>query len=119
TSRQSEERFALASRATSDVVWDWDLSTDHITWGDSMHRLLGCGPEEVRPDSAFWCARVHPGDEKAVMASMDAVITSGQHFWSSEYRFRRHDGAYAYILDRGYVLHDKEGKPVRMIGAMQ
>ena len=118
-SRGSEERFKLAARATSDVVWDWDLVTDYIEWSDSMHRLIRCLPEDIEPDFTFWFSRIHPEDERPVLASLEAVIKSSEQFWSSEYRLRRNDGSYAYVLDRGYVVQDKAGKPVRMIGAMQ
>lgn len=38
--------------------------------------------------------------------------------WTDEYRFRRFDGTYANVLDRGHVIRNNEGKAVRMIGAM-
>jgi len=37
-------------------------------------------------------------------------------FWSDEYRLRRGDGSYSYVIDRAYVVHDDKGKPIRMIG---
>jgi two-component system sensor histidine kinase/response regulator len=46
------------------------------------------------------------------------VIESGGRYWSSEYRYRRADGSYADVFDRGYVLLDDHDRPVRMIGAM-
>ena len=30
----------------------------------------------------------------------------------------RKDSSHAYVLDRGYIIHDDEGRPVRMIGGM-
>ncbi|MGH7277562.1 MAG: ATP-binding protein, partial [Candidatus Rokuibacteriota bacterium] len=39
--------------------------------------------------------------------------------WAQEYRFRRADGSFAAVFDRGYVIRDGGGHPVRMIGAMQ
>ena len=46
------------------------------------------------------------------------VIDHGGDAWSGEYRFRCQDGRYAYVLDRGHVIRDATGKPVRMIGGM-
>src|SRR5690606_1849129 len=34
--RESIERFRIIAKATADVVWDWDLITDTIWWGDGM-----------------------------------------------------------------------------------
>ncbi|MDG2570759.1 HWE histidine kinase domain-containing protein, partial [Vibrio parahaemolyticus] len=38
--------------------------------------------------------------------------------WSHEYRFRCASGHYATVLDRGYMVRDAAGRPVRMISAM-
>ncbi|MBL8717509.1 MAG: response regulator, partial [Myxococcales bacterium] len=46
------------------------------------------------------------------------AIEFGQETWQDEYRFRCADGSYAQVLDRGLVLRDAEGRPLRMIGAM-
>jgi hypothetical protein len=43
--------------------------------------------------------------------------TSNIH-WHDEYRFRKADGTYSDVLDRGYVLRDNKGEAIRMIGAM-
>ncbi len=50
--------------------------------------------------------------------SIHAVIDGSGTDWSDEYRFRRADGRYADVLDRGYVLRDMAGTPLRMVGAM-
>src|SRR3989475_328656 len=61
---------------------------------------------------------LHPGGRARVGSSLDDVIGGGGSVWSAEYRFRRHDGTFATIVDRGYVLHDASGHPVRMIGSV-
>lgn len=38
--------------------------------------------------------------------------------WSDQYRLCRADGAYAHVLDRGYVLRNEEGRSVRAVGAL-
>ncbi len=49
---------------------------------------------------------------------MRTALKGSDEHWSSEFRFRRSDGSYAYVYDRGYILRDPAGKPVRMIGAL-
>ncbi len=39
--------------------------------------------------------------------------------WQDQYRFKCADGSYKYVLDRGFLLKDEEGRAVRMIGAIQ
>jgi PAS domain S-box-containing protein len=43
---------------------------------------------------------------------------STKRFWSAEYRFRRADGSYAYVANRGFVICDDCNKPIRMIGGI-
>jgi len=114
---EEKERFELAARATNDAVWDWNLVTDQIWWNDGMRTLFGYGPEQ-QPSIDEWTASVHPEDEPRVTAKLYGAIKSGQDFWSDNYRFKRSDGRWADIFDRGWVMRDASGKPVRMVGAM-
>lgn len=116
--RQSEERFQIVARATNDALWDWDLLTNKVWWNQSVQTLFGYSVEEVGSDLNWWCDRIHPNDTQRIISDVNAAIANGEQFWSGEYRFRRSDGSYADILDRSYVVRDRTGRPVRMIGAM-
>jgi len=52
------------------------------------------------------------------MTSIHGAIEADGQAWSDEYRFKRADGSYADILDRGYILRAPDGRAARMIGAM-
>jgi len=43
------------------------------------------------------------------------VIDSKKQFWSQEYQFLCKGNYYVYVLDRGFVMYDAEGKATRMI----
>ena len=45
-------------------------------------------------------------------------MASGEGAWRSEYRFRRGDGSYAAVRDRGFLQRGEDGLPRRMVGAM-
>jgi len=113
------ERFRLLARVTNDVVWDWNLVNDTIWWNDTYQTLFGYPPEEIPPGIDSWYERIHPEDRERIFKGMHTLIDSGGQTWSDEYRFRRHDGSYASILDRAFVIRDPEDIAVRMIGAMQ
>jgi PAS domain S-box-containing protein len=63
-------------------------------------------------------SRLHPEDEKRVLEQYYVLIGKGSSIFSCEYRFRRKDGGYAYVLDRGHIIRNAAGKAVRMIGGM-
>jgi PAS domain S-box-containing protein len=119
--RRSEERLRLAWQATRDVIWDWDILHDSQRWNVAGTEVFGWSDAVDAPQTAaWWLDRVHPDDRMRVTADFHAVLDdpAGDR-WEDEYRFRRADGAYARVLDRGFVLRDARGRPTRMIGAMQ
>ncbi|SFL39660.1 PAS domain-containing protein [Methylobacterium pseudosasicola] len=118
TLRETEERYRLASRATNDAIWDWNLTTNQILWNEALQTAHGYGPDAIEPTGDWWIAHIHPDDRARIDASIHAVIDGTGLVWSNEYRFQRADGAYASILDRGYVIRAGDGRAIRMIGAM-
>lgn len=112
----SEERFRLVARATNDTLWDWDLTINKVWWSESFHKMFGY--EEHAITRQEWMERIHPEERDNVEESIHNAIHDSHSQWSQEYRFRRSDGEYAYVLDRGYILHNEFGVPYRMLGSM-
>ncbi|MEW5929760.1 MAG: PAS domain-containing protein [Gemmatimonadota bacterium] len=117
--REEEERYRLVTRATNDVIWDWDVAAGEIRWNEAIGRVFGYGPEALHTAADWWYDHVHPDDRERVVGGIHAVIGGGGEVWSDEYRFRRADGSYAEVRDRGYVARDAGGRPLRMIGSME
>lgn len=115
----SEERFHVVASATTDVIWDWDLVHDHIWWSEGMTQLFGHTLEEQSSKIDWWANLVHPEDRSRVSASLNRIRRSDDDVhWSEEYRLRRADGSYAIVHDRGDILRDSQGKPIRMVGGI-
>lgn len=113
-----EKRFQYVARATKDAIWDWDLVTQAISWTSGIQTTFRHMTHEIGPGPRWWFEHLHPEDRERVERSRQAAIESGGETWSAEYRFLSGDGKYASVLDRGYVMRDSTGRPVRMIGAM-
>jgi PAS domain S-box-containing protein len=116
--RMSEERFLLSSRATNDVVYDWDMRINAIWWNENLSTRFGYAPDVGGYDLAWWRRAVHPDDLGRVSAELGRAIARRAQTFSSEYRFARADGSHAFVIDRGCLVYDDSGAPVRMIGAM-
>ncbi|MFN3376697.1 MAG: EAL domain-containing protein [Burkholderiaceae bacterium] len=116
--RLSEERFHHIARATADAIWDWNLESDTMWWSDGMQTLFGIPPDALEPDSRSWTNRLHPQERNSVLHSIESVIQGTGNHWSAEYRFRRFDGSYAWVLDRGFVIRDERQRALRMVGGM-
>jgi PAS domain S-box-containing protein len=119
--RESEERLRLAWQATRDVIWDWDILHDAQRWSVAGAEVFGWRDAVDAPQTARWALeRMHSDDRLRVTADLRAVLDDPAcNHWEDEYRFVRANGGYADVLDRGFVIRDDHGKPIRMIGSMQ
>ncbi len=111
-----EQRYRLAAHATNDAIWDWRISDGHVIWNGALSALFGHAYTETT--AQWWLDHIHPDDLARIDTDIHAVIADGGTAWKGEYRFRRADGSYASVLDRGTVLRGPGGEPIRMIGAM-
>ncbi|HYH99156.1 PAS domain S-box protein [Hyalangium sp.] len=117
--RQSETRYRLVTLATHDAVWDWNLDTNQVQWGENLQRLTGYEATGVVSAIEWWSEHIHPEDRERVLGGVQAVLEGGGNHWAEEYRFRHVDGSYMLVAERGYVVRDEQGRAVRMVGALQ
>ncbi len=118
TIRLEQERFELAARAATDAIWDMDVKASQLWWSDGMEKLFGYTKAEAGSSLDFWTERLHPDERDNVVAGFHRAIDGSASFWADEYRFRCRDGHYAYVLDRGFLVRDADGRAVRMVGGM-
>jgi len=111
-------RLELVAEATSDGIWDVDLTTDTLWHNEAYLTAFGYAPEETRASTPWWREHIHPQDRQDVLAGLDQTLRGEQDRWSARYRFRRPDGTYAWVLARARVLRDGQGRAVRLVGSM-
>ena len=116
--RRIQERDRLLERATNDAIWDWSVGTNRLQWNEAVQAMFGYSRDKLEPKIEWWKERVHPDDRRRIFNGRDAALQTGGEFWADEYRFRRGDGTYADVIDRGYIIHDNQGVPIRMVGSM-
>lgn len=116
---EANQRFELVTKATFDTIWDWDLVKNTVYWGEGYELLFGYKIDGLQMNPSSWTDNIHPEDFERVMGGIHEVIDGGGTKWFDEYRFRKNDNTYAVVLDKGIVVRDKSGNPVRMVGAMQ
>jgi two-component system sensor kinase FixL len=117
--REAEERYRLAAQATNDAIWDHDFRQNVIDWGDNAATVLGVDQARLgRTPGRWWSERIHPDEKQALLQSLNDAIKGEARRWSGTYRFRRDDGSWADVLDRGFIIRDADGKAVRAVGAI-
>lgn len=117
--KESLERYNIVAKATSDTITDYDVTLDRMEYNEGIQNMFGYSISQVSRDGSWWDDKIHPEDKEIVKSRTEEVYKKKQNQLQLEYRFRCADGTYKYVLDRSYLLKDKDGKPLRMIGSMQ
>lgn len=115
--RQSEERWQLALRGNNDGIWDWNVQTNEVFFSERWKEMLGYRNEEVQNSLEEWSKRVHPDDLGWVTQAIQDHFAQKTPYYITEHRVLAKDGTYKWILDRGQVLLDEQGNPIRMVGS--
>ncbi|HYC33731.1 MAG TPA: PAS domain S-box protein, partial [Gemmatimonadales bacterium] len=112
--RESEERFRTIANAAPALMWLSDAD-NRCTWfnqpwlaftGRALDHELGSG----------WMAGIHPDDlERYTRADREAFELRVPV--TQEYRLRRHDGEYRWIMDRGEPVFGPDGSFTGFAGA--
>ncbi len=113
------ERYDFISKATSDTIWDWDISRDTIVYNGGIHKMFGYTSIEVQEIRTWWINNIHEQDIDHVNHMLQVAFKRQSQNVELMYRYKCADGSYKYIFDRAFILYDKNGVPVRMIGSMQ
>jgi|GEM_PF-2022399 len=113
------ERYQYVSRATSDAIWDYDLNTGSVLWGEGFLKIFGYSADMLQSDIQTWHNRIHPDDAERVEIKLKAFFESKEFNRRDDYRFLKSDGNYAHVVDKAFLIRDSRGTPLRMIGALQ
>ena len=115
--RESEERYALASRAANDGIWDWNLISGEVYYSPRWKSLLNLDEDLMISSSDDWFERVHPDDIERLNLAISDHLKGITSVLECEYRILRKDGRYMYAICRGMALFDEKGKPYRIAGS--
>src|ERR1700761_7329027 len=85
--RRSEERYAVAVRATNDGIWDWDLTARRVHFSERWRTLLGYEDTDAE-GMAAWFELVHLDDLDRLRHEIDASVTGASPYFENEHRIR-------------------------------
>jgi two-component sensor histidine kinase len=113
--KRAEERFETATAAMEGFVYEWDQTTGGVVRGPGVGSVVG---EELAPTSDAWMCRVHPDDQARIETELRACFAvPSRNGYALEYRVRRADGSWAWVMDRGRVVRAAgSGVVVRTLG---
>lgn len=112
--RESEARFHMM--ADSAPVFIWMANTDGSRWFFNKVWLdyTGRNLEDEKDD--MWMSNIHPDDIEGFREAY-ALATGIQKPFKLDYRLRRNDGVYRWVLDTGTPRFTLDGAFVGFIGS--
>jgi PAS domain S-box-containing protein len=116
--RETEDRFQLAVRGSSDGLWDWNIATNNVWWSRQYRELLGYEADDLPATYDSWESRLHPNDRERTLDALRRHIDEDGSY-DIEYRLKTKNDGYRWFLSRGVVASDDTGKPLRMAGSIQ
>jgi PAS domain S-box-containing protein len=114
---ESEERYALVTRATSDGIYDWNVKEDVLFISDSLIRILDF--DHNIGTSLTWADRLHPDDLAGYVDALRTHFKEQAEAVDIEYRVRAKSGGYRWLHDRSVGERDHQGRVVRLVGAIR
>ncbi len=117
--QKSEERYRLIAEQTGQLIYEIDLENGHIEWAGAITELTGYSNKEIENlDFYDWLDHIHPEDRRRVQQSFRSCWNTGERF-EEEFRFKRKDGSYFYVKNKGVYLRDDEDYISRALGVME
>lgn len=114
----SEQRYSLAQRAANIGSWDWNIISGDLIWSEKIEPMFGFKNGKFKGTYEAFLESIHPDDRDFVIKSVNDCLKHKKRY-AIEHRIVWPDGTTRWVLERGDVIRDKNGKPKRMLGVVQ
>ena len=117
TLHRSEERLELALIGGEQGAWDWDLAADTMYVSALMLKMLGLEGNDRYLSKEQRLSAIHPDDHEKARTQLIAHLSGQLDLFQMELRLRCLDGSFKWMLIRGKVVEQREGRSTRLAGS--
>ena len=114
--QEAHEHLMLAVRGSKVGIWEWNVIEDRMYLSPQYRSMLGFGDDELQGGRAVVRALIHPDDYERVSAGVQACLSGKTATWECEYRLRRKDETYVWVLSNAVPSRDAEEQVIRFAG---
>jgi PAS domain S-box-containing protein len=110
-----ETRFNALTHNGVSLVYEWIIENQSLQWFGSFEKALGYSKNETPDKVSQWLNIIHPEDVeplKTIVANRDSY----DHLVEETYRIKARNGEWHYWEDRGILVTDISGKPLKVVG---
>lgn len=116
----ADERFEFAMKASSEGIWDLDITHESVYFSGQLMKILGKEEKELIVPVSFWISRIHPDDVESYHATRQKHLSKKTPYYESVYRIVTDSGKYRWVLSRGKIIKfNAQGKPLRAVGTLR
>ncbi|MDH5645536.1 MAG: PAS domain S-box protein [Candidatus Heimdallarchaeota archaeon] len=96
--------------------WNWDITTDELSWSDEIYRIFGLAPNAFEATYNAFVDTIHPQDRDMVSAAVNTSLADPAVPYDIEHRIVLPDGEIRHVHELGEITRDSDNTPVYMIG---
>ncbi|WP_416671142.1 hybrid sensor histidine kinase/response regulator [Egbenema bharatensis] len=110
-----QERLELAQKAGRIGSFEWDLTTNRVTWSTELEALYGQPANTFNHRCSSWLHTVYPDDQSRVDQALQQAVREGIPL-DTEFRIVDAQNQVRWIAAKGTVFYDENRSPLRIIG---
>lgn len=114
--RDARERLEATLIAAEIGTWSWDIVSNVVTADANLAKIFFSDPKRTQGPVEDFVQQMHPEDRPRVEELIEKSMTTG--IIDMDYRLVQPDGSVRWVIARGRVERDAEGKPVRLPGVI-
>jgi len=116
--KSDSDIFSFIESSSLDGIWYWNLEKPEDEYmSPNFWKLFGYDPSEKKHLSSEWQDMINPDDLKKATDNFNKHIKDPSHLYDQVVRYTHKDGSTVWIRCRGIAIRDKDGRPIRMLGA--
>jgi PAS domain S-box-containing protein len=113
--KQSENQLRQALEAGRMGSWEWDLTTNKVSWSPGLEAIHGLAPGTFDGSFEAYQQDIHPEDRERVLNSIANTLENGTEH-HIEYRILIPDGSERWVEGKGTLYRTADGTPTKMVG---
>jgi PAS domain S-box-containing protein len=118
TIERQKERLRRGQLTANIGTWEWYIPSGELYWTERIAPLFGYPEGELDTSYDNFLKAVHPDDRQAVIDAVNAAVEHDVPY-EIEHRVVWPDGTVRWLLEKGAVQRDADGKPLQMLGVVQ
>jgi len=114
-----EKQLTLALKSAREALWILEEKSGELENIGHWQEFLGYENHEIGSDLNQWLSLVHEEDQERLRIVLQTAFEKNEGFFEVEYRIKKKDDGYLWIISRGEVLYKDDGKTKMIFGTHQ